>query len=126
MRGALLSLLLAWILALPYTANADPAADREIEYLLEFVATSGCIFVRNGDDHDAADAADHLRLKLDRGKRYVNSAEQFIERLATESSWSGDPYTVTCAGNTQTSAEWLQHALADYRQQGAAPAADSP
>ena len=54
MRGALLPLLLAWILALPYTANAAPAADREIEYLLEFVATSGCIFVRNGDDHDAA------------------------------------------------------------------------
>ena len=125
MRGALLPLLLACTLALPYTASADPAADPEIEYLLEFVATSGCIFVRNGDDHDAADAADHLRLKLDRGKRYVNSAEQFIERLATESSWSGVPYTVTCAGKTQTSADCLYHALAEYRPLGSAQAADS-
>jgi len=126
MRGPLLTLLLAGILALPYTASADAAADQEIEYLLQFVAGSGCIFVRNGDDHDAVDAADHLRLKLDRGKRYVNSAEQFIERLATESSWSGKPYTVSCAGDTQTSADWLHHALAEYRQQGEGPTADAP
>ena len=79
---------------------ADAASQtREINYLLEFVASSGCTFIRNGDDHDSAEAADHLRLKYSRGKRYVNSAEQFIDRLATASSWSGDPYTVTCAGH---------------------------
>jgi len=129
-RGALYCLLLAFALALPGTAVAGAEAEQaeteqEVEYLLEFVAGSGCTFVRNGDDHDSADAADHLRLKYNRGKRYVGSAEQFIDRLATESSWSGDPYTVTCEGKTQTSAQWLHRALAEYRQRpvAVAPAA---
>jgi hypothetical protein len=123
-RGALYCLLLAFALALPGAATAGAEAEQEVAYLLEFVASSGCTFVRNGEDHDSADAADHLRLKYSRGKRYAGSAEQFIDRLATASSWSGDPYTVTCEGKTQTSAQWLHRALAEYRQRpvAAAPA----
>ena len=119
-RGALYCLLLAFALALPGAATAGAETEQEVEYLLEFVASSGCTFVRNGDDHDSADAADHLRLKYSRGKRYVGSAEQFIDRLATESSWSGDPYTVTCEGKRQTSAQWLHQALDDYHRGTAA------
>jgi len=117
------TLLLTLALVLPTQVVAGTTADVEIQFLLEFVASSGCTFVRNGDDHDSVDAADHLRLKYSRGKRYVDSAEQFIDRLATESSWSGDPYTVTCEGKTQPSAQWLHRALAQYRQ---APVADTP
>ena len=105
------------LLAFPGTVSADAVDETEIVYLLDFVATSGCIYIRNGDEHSSADAADHLRLKYSRGKRYVNSAEDFIDRLATESSWSGKPYTVTCDAETQTSAQWLNRALSDYRQQ---------
>ncbi len=125
-RGALYSLLLALALALPGSAIAGTETDQEVAYLLEFVSGSGCTFVRNGDDHDSANAADHLRLKYSRGKRYVGSAEQFIDRLATESSWSGDPYTVTCEGKTQTSAQWLHRALAEYRRHPGAPAPNEP
>jgi hypothetical protein len=113
------TLLLALALVLPAHVIAATATDPEIEYLLEFVANSGCTFVRNSDDHESVDAADHLRLKYSRGKRYVDSAEQFIDRLATESSWSGDPYTVTCEGKTQPSAQWLHRALTQYRQTAA-------
>jgi hypothetical protein len=122
-RSTLYRLLLALALALPGSVIAGAEAEQEVDYLLEFVANSGCTFVRNGDDHDSVDAADHLRLKYSRGKRYVGSAEQFIDRLATESSWSGDPYTVICDGKTQTSAQWLHLALAEYRQRLAAAAA---
>jgi hypothetical protein len=97
------------------TALGNEQTDKEVQYLLEFVANSGCTFVRNGSDHDPADAADHLRLKYSRGSRYVNSAEQFIDRLATASSWTGKPYTVTCDGKTEPSGEWLHRALDDYR-----------
>ena len=96
------------------TAQGE-AADQEITYLLEFVADSGCTFHRNGDDHASAEAADHLRLKYRRGKRYVSSAEAFIDRLASESSWSGKPYTVSCGEHTEPSSVWLHRALADYR-----------
>ena len=92
------------------------AANPEILYLLDYVAGSGCIFMRNGDDHDAVDAADHLRLKYNRGRRYAATAEQFIDRLASQSSWSGKPYNVTCGATTEPSGEWLHRALADYRQ----------
>jgi len=109
-----LALLLA--LATGGSALAEDATAREIDYLLGFVEKSGCIFVRNGTEHDAADAADHLRLKYSRGSRYVNSAEQFIDRLASESSWSGTPYTVRCDGRTETAGAWLHRALADYRE----------
>jgi hypothetical protein len=125
-RGALYCLLLALALALPGAATAGAETEQEVEYLLVFVAGSGCIFVRNGDEHDSVDAADHLRLKYSRGKRYVGSAEQFIDRLATESSWSGDPYTVICEGETQTSAQWLHQTLAEYRQRPVAAAETAP
>lgn len=116
MRNYISSTLLAAILAWSSSSFAGDQADPEIQYLLDFVSGSGCTFVRNGDSHDSADAADHLRLKYDRGARHVNSAEQFIDRLASESSWTGKPYTVTCDGNTRNSGEWLHQALADYRQ----------
>ena len=127
-RSALCCLLLAFALALPGTATAETETEteREVAYLLEFVAGSGCTFIRNGGDHDAVDAADHLRLKYRRGKRYVGSAEQFIDRLATESSWSGDPYTVNCEGKTQTSAQWLHGALTEYRQRIVIAAPNDP
>jgi hypothetical protein len=119
MHRLLFSLALSLLLAQPGLAADDATSTREINYLLEFVASSGCTFIRNGDDHASPAAADHLRLKYNRGKRYVNSPEQFIDRLASESSWSGDPYTVNCQGTTQASAQWLYRALADYRQAGA-------
>jgi hypothetical protein len=109
-------LLLGLLLAMPAALMAGAETDTEIDYLLEFVATSDCVFVRNGDEHDAADAADHLRLKYNRGKRSVGSAENFIDRLATQSSWSGEPYRIICDGASQPSAQWLYRALADYRQ----------
>ena len=103
------------LLLLSHPVFAEAADDHEIEYLLEFVAESGCTFHRNGEDHNSVDAAAHLRLKYRRGKKYANSAEQYIDRLASKSSWSGKPYTVTCDGQTQTSSAWLHGALQEYR-----------
>ena len=116
MRSSLPSLLLvsSLLMSAAVMARADQA-ETEINYLLDYVAASGCTFVRNGDAHDSADAADHLRMKYDRGERYADTAENFIDRLATESSWSGDPYTVTCGQVTEPSGAWLHRALDTYR-----------
>jgi len=94
---------------------ADEGSDAEVQYLLQFVADSGCTFTRNGSDHDSVDAADHLRLKYDKGRRYAGSAEDFIDRLASESSWTGKPYTVNCDGKVENSGAWLHRALEQYR-----------
>lgn len=106
-----------------WAGQADDA-DREIQHLLTFVQDSGCNFNRNGDDHDSASAADHLRLKYRRGKRYADSAEHFIDRLASKSSWSGDLYTVSCEGKTQPSGPWFHRELERYRQSYREPAGE--
>ena len=109
-------LTVLFVVMLSTTGWAEEKSDPEVEYLLSFVQSSGCTFHRNGSDHDAAGAADHLRLKYRRGGKYVNNAEQFIDRLATESSWTGQKYTVSCQGEEQGSGEWLHQALDDYRK----------
>ena len=108
-------LLLALVLTLP--ARAGESADEEIQFLIQQVAESGCTFVRNGSEHNAADAADHLRLKYRSASRYADSAEHFIDRLATKSSWTGKAYTITCDGVTEPSSAWLHRALEAHRQQ---------
>ena len=62
-------------------------------------------------------AAEHLELKYARGKRYADSAEAFIERLATGSSWSGEPYWMICDGDKISLAEWLAEQLEGSRTQ---------
>lgn len=110
--GAILYSLLSGIAL----ADLTPEADAEVQYLLGYVSASGCIFIRNGSENNAADAADHLRLKYRRGKRYVSSADQFIDRLASESSWTGKKYTINCDGETSESGIWLHRALTEHRR----------
>jgi hypothetical protein len=94
-------------------AHADDSA--RIEYLLTTVSTSDCTFIRNGTEHTAAAAADHLRMKYQRGKFWVKDAEAFIERIASRSTLSGEPYRVRCPGQApQATREWLLAQLAAY------------
>jgi len=88
----------------------------EIDHLLATVVDSGCIFIRNGSEHDAAAARDHLQMKRERGRRYYDSTEQFIERIASRSSWSGKDYRIRCGGASEVTArDWFTSVLADYR-----------
>ena len=113
-RCTCLTMVLVSLLCLSLPTRADDSST-EIGALLSQVAQSGCEFRRNGSVHSAEDAADHLRLKYRRGKRYVNSTEQFIDRLASESSWTGKAYSVICDGVERPSRDWLYEALASLR-----------
>ena len=80
---------------------ATPAqASREIDGLIAGLATSGCAFERNGDWHTADQARAHLQRKYEylRKRGLADSAEHFIERGASRSSMSGQPYHVRCPG----------------------------
>ena len=89
---------------------------QEINQLIQAVEQSGCTFHRNGKAHDAQDGADHLRLKLKRGGKYADTAEHFIERLASKSSWTGKPYMIELPnGKQQTMQSWLEAELAKIR-----------
>ena len=113
-RLLLLLILLAGCIA---TVRADATADEEIRALIQAVADSGCEFNRNGSLHSAETAAEHLELKYSRGKRYADTAETFIEQLASRSSWSGKPYQMICDGEAQTAGDWLTATLEELRGQ---------
>jgi hypothetical protein len=91
---------------------------RAIGHLLQFVRESGCQFKRNGSWHDSAGAADHIERKFNYVKKRskINSAEDFIRYVASESSWTGVDYVVKCPQqDEQTSSDWLSSELARYR-----------
>ena len=55
-------------------------------------------------------------MKYRRGKKYAPTAEKFIERLASKSSWTGKPYQILCPGvPASNSGEWLTSQLEALR-----------
>lgn len=99
----------------------------EIDYLLRSIGASSCTFVRNGERHAAPEAESHLRMKYQRGRHYATSAELFIERLASRSSLTREPYWVECPGMdpVMTSA-WLTKRLGELRGADNDPLQDTP
>ena len=113
-------ILAAGLLAAGGALAATPEPARgEINYLLGAVEKSGCKFNRNGSWHDATAARKHLEKKfayLDK-KDLAPTTELFIERGAANSSSSGKPYQMQCAGvKPVTSSEWLTAELKRYRE----------
>jgi hypothetical protein len=103
----------------PAAQAAEPAATKlEIAHLFAVLETSNCQFNRNGTWYGAKEAAGHLQTKYKylQDKDLVPSAEKFIERAATESSFSNTAYQIKCTDNVvQSSAPWFTTALLKYR-----------
>jgi hypothetical protein len=96
-------------------ATPDVAAEREIEHLLQFVATSGCTFVRNGTAYPADKAREHLASKYRYARSRLATAEDFIKHLASDSSSSGEPYRIVCDRKESLAGAWLSEELRRYR-----------
>jgi len=100
-------------------AAAPPVAEVEIKYLLGLIEQSGCEFFRNGTWYDAQQAQAHLRAKYDAlaAHNQIKTAEDFIEKAASNSSMSGRPYQIKCgAGAAISTGQWFSAALAQYRK----------
>lgn len=116
------ALVLALGLAIVPAARAEPpavaAVRQEIAYLLRYIGESGCEFERNGAWSDAKAAEAHVRRKYDYLARWgrIDTTQDFIDKAATGSSLSGQPYQVKCADNLPLpSSAWLGKALSRYR-----------
>ena len=97
-------------------ANPDASAQREIDHLLEFVAGSSCTFVRNGTDHPAQKASEHLAGKFRYAASRITTAEGFIRDLASRSSVSGEAYRVKCGKVDIPAGVWLTQELQRHRE----------
>jgi hypothetical protein len=118
--GAILVLML-----FPVEGTAQsPTSQTEILYLLGFVERSGCQFYRNGHWYDSKKAQEHLRDKYTylAAKHPIGTAEDFIEKVATTSSLTGQPYVVRCPdGSVVSSNQWLSNELIRHRTGASAP-----
>ncbi len=117
-KSPLLALIMT-LCVLP-AAHAAPtaAAMVEINYLLGLIEQSGCEFFRNGTWYDAPQAQAHLRGKFDvlSASDQIKTAEDFIEKAASNSSMSGRPYQIRCDGAAAMSTnQWFSAALTRFR-----------
>ncbi len=104
-------------------ARAEPPASvqAEVNFLLGYVEGSGCAFYRNGTWHDSKEAQAHMRDKYTWlvARNLISTTEAFIERAATQSSFTGLAYKVKCNGGpTITSNQWLRDELTVMRSDG--------
>ena len=105
------ALLLATALPLWVHAALPAAQEKEIDAFLNKVAASPCSFIRNGSSNTGAQAAAHLRRKLDATRDQLGTTTQFIDYVASKSSTSGKPYEVHCPGQPQQLAQAWLHQL---------------
>src|SRR5271165_6035603 len=112
-----LSVMLA-LHTMPAAHAAASVAEVEINHLLGLIERSGCEFFRNGTWYDAQRAQAHLRAKYDAlaANNQIKTAEDFIEKAASKSSMSGQPYQIRCGGGAaMPTSQWFSTALANYR-----------
>jgi len=123
-RVSLLVLLSSGLLSLGLMTSGLAKADveqktqQEIDYLLNYVENTDCIYDRNGSRHTGLEAVDHIRTKYDYFRDDIESAEDFIRLSASKSTFSGRYYQVICPGvEAERSQDWLLRALKAYREQ---------
>jgi len=99
---------------------ATPAQEQSrIEKLIRYVESQKTLkFVRNGTEYTAEDAGKFLRGKLEAMGGEVTTARQFIKRIASRSSMSGQPYQVRLAdGQTMLAENFLEDELQRIERQ---------
>ena len=76
-------------------AQSSATEKQKIEALIKHIASmNDAKFVRNGTPYDAKTAATFLRRKWEANQSQVNTAYDFIEKIASFSSTSGKPYII--------------------------------
>ena len=112
-----LRFILLFSLLFSLSLSAQDKIDDEINHLLDYVKTTKCIYIRNGDRHNGPDAMNHIKRKYDYFEDDIHSAEDFIRLSATKSTMSGKKYHIKCPGQPEVeSGQWMLDELARYRK----------
>ncbi|MCJ8319334.1 MAG: DUF5329 domain-containing protein [Colwellia sp.] len=96
--------------------NSLAASQDEIDHLLNFVASTECLYERNGTMHSGDEAVGHIKKKYAYYHDDIRTAEEFISYSATKSKMSGKYYQIHCGSNPPIkSRDWLMAELKAYR-----------
>lgn len=103
--------LISMLCAAPAFALSDKEEARVSALLSALEKRTDLVFIRNDTEHTAAEAVSHLKLKLSKTRNRLDSAEQFIDKVGSSSSWSGRPYLVREPGREAKPANLFLHEL---------------
>lgn len=85
----------ALLLLLQTAPAAALSESQKIEALIDHVrGMTDAVFIRNGREHDAAEAAAHLRRKWRVAGDHCRTVETFIQNCASRSSLTGIAYKI--------------------------------
>ncbi len=120
-KKLMMATILVGGMLLTSVARSEPPTKVQVEvsFLLGYIEGSGCEFFRNGSWHDSQVAQTHLRDKYNylAARNQILATEDFIDKAATESSFSGRPYEVKCNGGASVkSGPWLKDVLTRLRK----------
>jgi hypothetical protein len=113
MKNLFIYFLCVFVFTLPTLSQKKIFTDKEkIQYLLEQVEKSNGIFIRNGSEHTAKEAREHMQKKLDYAEDKIKTVDQFIDSIATKSYMTGSTYYIKFPDGKQIeSAVWLREQL---------------
>lgn len=92
--------------------------EQKIDYLINCVEQlKDAVFIRNGISYDASQAASHLRMKRAKAGKLLKTVDQFIDKVASESSMTGKPYKIKFANSQEIEArEFYKQCLKKLEQ----------
>ena len=98
-----------------------PTEEEKIKRLISTVENlKDATFVRNGQEHSAKDAADHMRRKWKSNESSIKSARAFIRVAASKSGISGKPYLIRMKDKSEVTSEaFLTKELEKIEKEGA-------
>jgi hypothetical protein len=115
--------LLGLVLPIGLLGQTAPLSEKQkIEMLLQSIdALEGAKFVRNGSSYTAKQVSDHLRMKWGKAGTAIKTAQQFIDKIASQSSMSGEPYKIiTKEGKEILCRDFLNQKLVQINKGGKA------
>jgi hypothetical protein len=105
---------LGLILGFPALSKAETEAETIESLLAHIESMSDAVFIRNGKEYGAEEAARHLRRKWERAVGFCDTVDSFVENCATRSFLTGRPYQIRIAGGPPMPlAEHLRRWLAE-------------
>ena len=120
MKGFVKNIVVVALAVMVMFAGAVSAQDtiekKKIEFLISAVENlKGAQFIRNGTEYNGKEAAEHLRVKLQKAGDRVRTADDFIRLCAAKSLLSGKPYMIRSSdGKTIKSEEFFREKIKEY------------
>lgn len=94
-----------------HTQDQSLLEKQKIRFLLDRIRESPYTFIRNGTEHTGKEAASHLRWKYGFVAGRIQTAEEFIDEIATRSHKTGENYYIVINGERYPAGEVFHHEL---------------